>query len=261
MCVKLNNVRLAGDITKPVTTYSQANAKGESLAIYNAFISVKNSESSIVTIRIRAYGDTAIAMAKSVVEGGFIRIHGQLLHDSYKDQHGTTHYESYIRISEWYPAARGYYENSFQLCGNLSKEITFFPQKEDGSAKAFCRSTIAVNRKGSDEKTDFIDFAAFGNNAEVITKYLTKGRGLYVEGKLTARNWTSKDNKPMVSYEVLVSRWQFADNKGTSSGGSTTPPVSNSNAQQVVNVGVNAGNVSGVSTPSAFDALFTANMG
>lgn len=259
MCVKLNNVRLAGDITKPVTTYSQANANGESLAIYNAFISVKNSESSIVTVRIRAYGETAKEMEKSVVEGGFIRIHGQLLHDSYKDQNGTTHYESYVRISEWYPAARNYYENSFQLCGNLSKEITFFPQKEDGSAKAFCRSTIAVNRKGSDEKTDFIDFAAFGNNAEVITKYLVKGRGLYVEGKLTSRNWTSKDNKPMVSYEVLVSRWQFADNKGTSSG-TTTPPVLNSNAQQQANAGANAGS-SGAGAPSAFDALFNTNMG
>ena len=68
--------------------------------------------------------------------------------------------------------------------------------------------TIAVNRpnpKNKDEKlTDFIDFVAWGDSADVCEKHLDKGTYAYANGRLNKRNYDDKDGKKVYVTEVFM---------------------------------------------------------
>jgi single-strand DNA-binding protein len=74
---------------------------------------------------------------------------------------------------------------------------------------------LAVNRKwkskeGEDrDETCFIDCRAFGRTAENINKYLSKGRPLFVEGRLTFNQWTAQDGTKRSKHRVTVENFQF----------------------------------------------------
>ena len=56
--------------------------------------------------------------------------------------------------------------------------------------------TLAVNRRGKDEGTDFIDIVAWSKTAEFVNKYFTKGMQMAVRGRIQTRNWEdSNGNK------------------------------------------------------------------
>ena len=55
---------------------------------------------------------------------------------------------------------------------------------------------------------------AWGKQAETASKYLTKGRRVYVEGRLHVEEWTDKEGKPRQTLEVNASDMQFIDSAG-----------------------------------------------
>ena len=78
--------------------------------------------------------------------------------------------------------------------------------------------TLAVDRDGApknggERQTDFIDFVAWRNTAEYISKYMTKGRMIAAIGSLQIRNWTDKDGNKRRNAEIIVSSAYFADSK------------------------------------------------
>lgn len=71
--------------------------------------------------------------------------------------------------------------------------------------------SIATNesfkRKDETEYTDRTEWhrcVAFGKTADYITNYITKGRLVYVDGRLQTRKWTDKDNNTRYSTEVMI---------------------------------------------------------
>jgi single-strand DNA-binding protein len=54
-----------------------------------------------------------------------------------------------------------------------------------------------------------VDCRAFGRQAENINKYLTKGRALFVEGRLTFDTWTAQDGTKRSKHRVTVENFQF----------------------------------------------------
>ena len=54
-----------------------------------------------------------------------------------------------------------------------------------------------------------MDCRAFGRQAENINKYLTKGRLIFVEGRLTFDSWTAQDGTKRSKHRVTVERFQF----------------------------------------------------
>ena len=98
--------------------------------------------------------------------------------------------------------------NKVQLIGNLGQtpEIKTF----DGGRK-MARFSVATNetyRNAKGEKvkeTQWHNLIAWGKLAEIVEKYLTKGKEVAVEGKLIHRSYNDKEgNKKYVS-EVEVS--------------------------------------------------------
>ena len=88
--------------------------------------------------------------------------------------------------------------NKCLLMGNLTRdpELRHTPK---GSAVADLG--LAVNRKISDgnggwkDETTFVDVTVWGSTAENAAKYLSKGRGVFIEGRLQLETWTDKETQ------------------------------------------------------------------
>ena len=102
--------------------------------------------------------------------------------------------------------------NKVLLMGNLTRDpaLSYLP-----SQTAVVDFGLAVNRRwrsreGEDrDETCFVDCRAFGRTAENINKYLSKGRPLFVEGRLTFDSWTAQDGTKRSKHRVTVENFQF----------------------------------------------------
>jgi len=102
--------------------------------------------------------------------------------------------------------------NKIMLIGNLTRDpqLSYLP-----SQTAVVDFGLAVNRRWTSkdgekrEETCFVDCRAFGRQAENINKYLSKGRALFVEGRLTFDSWTGQDGSKRSKHRVTVENFQF----------------------------------------------------
>ena len=107
--------------------------------------------------------------------------------------------------------------NKVLLIGNLTRDpqLSYLP-----SQTAVVDFGLAVNRRwtGKDgekkEDTCFVDCTAFGRPAETINKYLSKGRPVFVEGRLTFSSWTAQDGTKRSKLKVTVENFQFLGGSG-----------------------------------------------
>lgn len=113
--------------------------------------------------------------------------------------------------------------NKIILVGNLGKdpELRYTPQ-----GTPVCSFTMATNekRKGASgemqDTTTWFRITLWNKQAENASKYLTKGRPVYIEGRLRIEEWTDKDGKTRSSLEVHATDMQFIGNRGDEGGGS-----------------------------------------
>ena len=103
-------------------------------------------------------------------------------------------------------------------CGFIGR-LTAKPEcryTSSATPKAVCNFSLAVERKFRDADgnaiTDFIDFVAFGKNAEFIGKWFDKGVRIGITGELQTSTY-EKDGQKHKSVQVVVSDVDFADGK------------------------------------------------
>jgi single-strand DNA-binding protein len=105
--------------------------------------------------------------------------------------------------------------NKVMLIGNLTRdpELTYTP-----SGTALAKLGLAVNRSSKDrtsgewkKETAFVDIDAWGQTAEFCSKYLAKGKRVYVEGRLKFDQWETSDGQRRSKLGVTAERVQFAD--------------------------------------------------
>ncbi len=102
--------------------------------------------------------------------------------------------------------------NRVLLMGNLTRdpELRYTP-----SGTAVTNLRLAVNRRFRTqagevkEETAFITVVAWGKQAETCTQFLSKGRPIFVEGRLQMRSWEGSDGQKRNVLEVRASRVQF----------------------------------------------------
>ncbi|WP_299884030.1 single-stranded DNA-binding protein [uncultured Lacinutrix sp.] len=98
-------------------------------------------------------------------------------------------------------------KNKVQLIGNLGNDPEIINLE---SGKTLAKFSIATNdsyKNASGEKitdTQWHNIVAWGKTAEIIEKYLTKGKEIAIEGKLTTRSWEDKDGMKRYTTEVVV---------------------------------------------------------
>ncbi|WP_044401666.1 single-stranded DNA-binding protein [Lacinutrix sp. Hel_I_90] len=99
-------------------------------------------------------------------------------------------------------------KNKVQLIGNLGQDPEIINLE---SGKMLAKFSIATNdsyKNASGEKvtdTQWHRIVAFGKTAEIIEKYVTKGKEIAIEGKLTTRSWEDKDGMKRYTTEVVCS--------------------------------------------------------
>jgi len=105
--------------------------------------------------------------------------------------------------------------NRVQLIGNLGKdpETRFTP-----SGKKVCNFSLAVNRrfKSSEgeikESTDWFNLEAWGRLGEFCQEYLSKGRLVYVEGRLHTDRY-EQGGETRYFTKVVIGNMQILDRK------------------------------------------------
>ncbi len=111
--------------------------------------------------------------------------------------------------------------NKVLLMGNLTRDIEL---KHIAGNQAVAEIGLAVNRRyrtkeGEDrEETTFVDCEAWGRTAEVMKQYLSKGRPVFVEGRLKLDQWTDKDGQKRSKLRVVVENFQFIGGPGGGDG-------------------------------------------
>ena len=85
--------------------------------------------------------------------------------------------------------------NKVQIIGNAGRDSEL---RYSASGTAQAQFSVAVNnrRKNGDQwedQTEWFNVIVFGDTAEKLSQYITKGAPLYVEGRLQTRSWDDKD--------------------------------------------------------------------
>jgi len=107
--------------------------------------------------------------------------------------------------------------NKVILLGNLTRdpEMRMTP-----SGQAVCKFSMAVNRTytGQDgqkkEEVTFVDVDSFGKQAETIGKYCTRGKQLFVEGRLKLDSW-EKNGEKRSKLTVVLENFQFVGDRAS----------------------------------------------
>lgn len=103
--------------------------------------------------------------------------------------------------------------NRVLLIGNLTRdpELRVTPK-----GTAICQFGLAISRSFKDEsgqtreEATFVDIEAWGKQGELIAKYCTKGRPLFVEGRLRFDQWEDKATQQKRSkLKVVLENFQF----------------------------------------------------
>src|SRR3954451_5203484 len=113
--------------------------------------------------------------------------------------------------------------NKVLLMGNLTRDpqLKYLP-----SQTAVAEFGVACNRKfrtaqGEDrEEVTFVDITAFGKQAEVLNQYMTKGKTIFIEGRLEDDTWEDKNGGGKRSkLTVVVENFQFVGGRDDGGGG------------------------------------------
>jgi len=106
--------------------------------------------------------------------------------------------------------------NKVLLIGNLTRdpELRYTP-----SGAAVCTFGIATNRfyVASDgtkkEEAEFIKIVSWNKLAELCSQLLSKGRKVYVEGRLQTRSWETPDGQNRQTTEVVIDDMRILDSR------------------------------------------------
>jgi single-strand DNA-binding protein len=116
------------------------------------------------------------------------------------------------------------YLNKAMIYGNLTRDPEM---KALPSGMQVCSFSVATNRSYNDrdgkrqEAVEYHNVTSFGKQAEVIAKYLTKGSGVYVEGRLQTNSW-EKDGVKQYRTEIIVDKFEFGPKSGGGNGGASS---------------------------------------
>lgn len=111
--------------------------------------------------------------------------------------------------------------NKVQLIGNLTRdpELRYTP-----TGAAVCTLGLATNRQWTTEagekkeETEFHRVVAWNKLAELCSQLLTKGRKIYVEGRLRTNQWQGQDGAQRNTTEVVIEDMIILDSKRPMSG-------------------------------------------
>ncbi len=134
--------------------------------------------------------------------------------------------------------------NKVILIGNLGKDPKL-EYSQNGAAR--CTFSLAttenyMNNSGErQERVEWHNIVVWGKQAENVSKYLQKGRQVYIEGRIQTRSYDDKDGNKRYITEINALRVLFIGNRGESGGGGYPNSNSSGNGGQSSGGGYDGG--------------------
>lgn len=109
--------------------------------------------------------------------------------------------------------------NKVQLIGNVGNdpEIRYLDNNPQGQQNKVASFRMATTERYKDRngqiqsKTEWHNIVIWNGKATVVEKFVHKGSNIYVEGKLTTRQWTDQQGNKRYTTEVAVENLQLLD--------------------------------------------------
>ena len=127
--------------------------------------------------------------------------------------------------------------NKAILIGNLGRDPEL---RYTQNGQAVVNFTLATSESWNDkasgekvERTEWHRIVVWGKLGELCAQYLTKGRSVYVEGRIQTREWEDKEGQKRRTTEINAQNVKFLDSASRSSGPGQGPgnaPTSDSPA-------------------------------
>ena len=73
--------------------------------------------------------------------------------------------------------------------------------------------SIAVNRRGKDAQTDFINCVAWRQTADFICRFFKKGSSICISGSVQTRTWNDQQNNKRYATDIVAEEAYFVDSK------------------------------------------------
>ncbi len=137
--------------------------------------------------------------------------------------------------------------NKVILIGNLTRDPDL---RVTNTGLSICKLGLAVNRNyttkegDSKDETTYVDIDAFGKQAEILSKYMQKGKPLMIEGRLKLDQWESSDGQKRSKLGVILENFQFIGGREESSSQSSNAYEDNAGRSSEANSNVNNANQS-----------------
>lgn len=113
--------------------------------------------------------------------------------------------------------------NKVFLVGNLGRDPEV---RSTPSGQAVATFSVATSRKWRDrdgnrqEQTEWHNVVCWGKQAEIAGQYLTKGKQVFVEGRLQTRSWDDKNSgEKRYKTEIICENFQMLGGRPGSGGG------------------------------------------
>jgi single-strand DNA-binding protein len=119
--------------------------------------------------------------------------------------------------------------NKVILIGNLGRDPEL-RYTQGGQAVANFSMATTERFSGRDgtpqERTEWHRIVVWGKQAETCAQYLSKGRSVYIEGRLQTREWEDREGQKRYTTEITAQRVQFLGPRegGSGGGGGARPP-------------------------------------
>jgi len=116
--------------------------------------------------------------------------------------------------------------NKAILIGNLGRDPEL---RYTASGTAVANFTLATNESWNnkqgerEERTEWHRIVAWGRTGELCAQYLSKGRTVYVEGRIQTREWEDREGQKRRTTEIVAQNVQFLGGRGGSGGGGGGP--------------------------------------
>ena len=112
--------------------------------------------------------------------------------------------------------------NKVILVGNLGRDPEM---RTTPSGQTLAKFSVATTRRWKDrdgnrqEATEWHNVVCWGRQAEVAGQFLTKGKQVYLEGRLQTDSWEDRESgKKMYRTEVVCENFQMLGSRGDGSG-------------------------------------------
>ena len=106
--------------------------------------------------------------------------------------------------------------NKVLLIGNLTRDPDV---RMMTNGRPVCNFGLALNRSYKDaegnrkDETTFVDVECFGPRAEAVGRFFTKGRAIFVEGRLKLDQWETKEGEKRSAIRVVLDNFEFVDSR------------------------------------------------